>query len=279
MQRLRLLAPLLGLVTIAALATSCARSTDTVAPASGVAQDLSAARPETSPDSFWRRTRPGISGVMFVHASPDAPAVDIRLGMLPAARGLAFGENTPYRFTRSGERTIRVNVAATTTTVIEAKPTLERNTFYTVFAADRVANIGPVVLVDDLTPPARGKAHVRFVHLSPDAPAVDVAVAGGGPVVFGNTSFKGSTPFTPLAAGTYDLEVRLAGTNTVVLPLPGVKLEPRHIYTVYARGLVGGSGAQALGAGVIVNSPGFGYGDFGRALAAASDDAATAPQD
>jgi len=93
---------------------------------------------------------------------------------------------------------------------------------------------------------------VRFVHLSPDAPAVDIAVTGGG-VVFGDVAFREFLGFTPLDAGTYNLEVRLAGTPTVVLPLPGITLEAGKIYTVFARGFVGGSGAQALGAEIIVN--------------------------
>src|SRR6185295_2866966 len=113
----------------------------------------------------------------------------------------------------------------------------------TVFAVDSVASISALVLSDDLTPPASGKAHVRFVHLSPNAPAVDVAVAGGA-VVFADRSFREFTPFTPLDAGTYDLEVRLAGTTNVVLALPGITLTAGKIYTVWAKGFVGGAGAQ-----------------------------------
>lgn len=226
---------------------------------------------EVTPESLWGLFNFGISGVMFVHASPDAPAVDIRLGALPAARNLAFGDNTPYRFTLSGTRSIRVNVAGTSTTVISARPRLERGTFYSVFAANQVAAIEPVVTVDDLTPPANGLAHARFIHLSPNAPAVDIAVTGG-PVVWGNASFKDATAFTPLAAGTYDLEVRLAGSSTVVLPLPGIRLERGRIYTFYAKGLVGGAGAQALGAGAIQNWPGFGYFSGSRAVEAAQSD-------
>jgi hypothetical protein len=209
---------------------------------------LEAGSPTTNTLSF------GVSRILFVHASPDAPAVDINLGFQPVARDLEFPGNTPYRYTWSGSRTVRVNVANTATTVIRAGVTLAPRTFYSVFATGEVADLEPLVLVDDLTPPARGKAHVRFVHLSPNAPAVDVAVAGGGPVVFGNKAFREFTAFTPLDAGTYNLEVRVAGTNTVALPLPGVTLKAGKIYTVFAKGLLGGAGAQALGAGVIVNS-------------------------
>jgi hypothetical protein len=107
--------------------------------------------------------------------------------------------------------------------------------------------------VDDLTTPAAGKAHVRFIHLSPDAPAVDIAVVGG-PVVFPNSSFKQASAFTPLAAGTYNLEVRVAGTSTVALTLPPITVADGKIYTVFAKGFLSGTGTQALGAEIIVNN-------------------------
>ena len=124
---------------------------------------------------------------------------------------------------------------------------------YSVFAVNNVANIEAIVLEDDLTAPASGKSHVRFLHLSPNAPAVDITLTDG-TVVFGDYMFKENSAFTPLDAGTYDLQVRLAGTSTVVLDLPGIALTAGKIYTVFAKGLVGGTGAQALGAQIIVNN-------------------------
>ncbi len=202
----------------------------------------------------------GRARVLFVHASPDAPAVDIYVGQNRRVKNLGYPDHSSYRSVRSGTQTVKVNVAGTATSVIDAPVPFEPRTAYTIFAVDRVANIAPLVLTDDLTRPAAGKAHVRFVHLSPDAPAVDVALANGGAVVFGNQSFQQATAFTPLAAGTYDLEVRLAGTRTVVLPLPGVTLKAGRIYTVFAKGFVSGTGAQALGAEIIVNSDEIGKG-------------------
>jgi len=148
---------------------------------------------------------------------------------------------------------VKVNVAGTSTTALLANLPIVKNKNYSLFAVDSVSKLSGLFIEDNLSAPAAGKAHVRFIHLSPDAPAVDVAVTGGA-VVFGNKSFKDFTDFTPLDANTYNLEVRLAGTSTVVLPLPGIALTAGKIYTVYAKGFVGGTGAQALGAEIIVNN-------------------------
>jgi Domain of unknown function (DUF4397) len=193
------------------------------------------------------------ASVMAVHASPDAPAVDLLVDNVIAGTGLAFPNNTGYLTVSAGSHNIKVNVTGTSTTVINADVAVTGGMNYSVFAIDSVAAISAIVLTDDLTTPAAGKAHVRFIHLSPNAPAVDVAVQGG-PVVFANKAFTEYTAFTPLDAGTYDLEVRLAGTSTVVLPLNGIALQAGKIYTVFARGFVGGTGAQDLGAEIIVNN-------------------------
>jgi hypothetical protein len=165
---------------------------------------------------------------------------------------LVYPNNTGYLQVEAKTNNIKVNVSGTSTSVINADVPFEKNKNYTIFAIDSVSKISPLVLTDDLTAPASGKAHVRFVHLSPNAPAVDVALVGGA-VVFGNQLFKGSTAFAPLDAGTYNLEVRVAGTSTVALTLPPITLAAGKIYTVFAKGFLGATGAQALGAEIIVN--------------------------
>jgi len=194
------------------------------------------------------------ANVLVAHASPDAPGVDLLIDDVKQnTAALLYPGNTGYLQAESGTRNIKVNVAGTATTVINADLTLEKDKNYSVFAVDSVANISAIAFEDDLTSPASGKAHVRFIHLSPNAPAVDVAVASSGAVVFGDVSFKEGTAFSPLDAGTYNLDVRVAGTSTVALVLPAITLQAGKIYTVFAKGYLGGTGAQALGAEIIVN--------------------------
>jgi len=194
------------------------------------------------------------TNVKVIHASPDAPGVDILVdNIIVNTAELTYPNNTEYLEALAGTRNIKVNAHMTTTTVIDADVTFQSDMYYSVFAVNDLANIEPLVLEDDLTSPAAGKAHVRFIHLSPDAPAVDITLTDG-TVVFGNVSFKESSAFTPLDFGSYDLEVRIAGTTQVVLPLGTINLEDGKIYTVFAKGFVSGQGAQALGAQIIVNN-------------------------
>lgn len=192
--------------------------------------DIIAGRPAPDPE----RAR-----VRAVHASPDAPNVDILVNGIPAFTNVPFQAVSSYATLPAGTYNIKVVPAGSAApVVIDADVTIEAGNDYTVAATNVLASITPLVLVDDNSAPAAGNAHVRFVHASPDAPAVDVAVAGG-PVLFADYEFGEFSPYTPVPAGTYDLEVRLAGTTTVALPLPGITLEAGKVYTAFAMGLVG----------------------------------------
>ena len=194
---------------------------------------------------------PTTSKLMVTHASPNAPGVDLLVdGTKVNTSALDFPNSTSYLTVNSGNRNIKVNVSGTSTTVIDATPSFTANKSYSIFAVDDVAAISAIVVEDDLTAPATGKAHIRFIHLSPDAPAVDVALDGG-EVVFGDYTFKEVSAFTPLDAGTYDLEVRVTGTTTVALDLDPITLTAGKIYTVFAKGFLTGTGTQALGAQII----------------------------
>lgn len=198
-----------------------------------------------------------VSAVTYVnvtHASPDAPGVDLLVdGIVVNSQALEFPDNTGYLMVNSGTRNFKVNASGTSFTVIDETMTIGANMNYSIFAIDELSDIRALVLQDDLSAPVAGKAHVRFAHLSPDAPAVDITLTDG-TVIFGNVAFGEHVDFTPLDAGMYDLEVRVAGTNTVALELSGISLVDGAIYTVFAKGFLNGDGSQALGAEIIVNN-------------------------
>lgn len=192
--------------------------------------------------------------IRVLHASPDAPAVDVFLNGDKAVSDLAFDDITDYVDVPAGDYNVQVFPApsdGTGTPVIDADVTLNANTDYTVAAVGLLASIEPLVLVDDNSAPAAGEAKLRFVHASPDAPAVDIYAEGAG-VVVANASFKDASDYLNLPAATYNLEVRAAGTETVALDLPGVTLEEGRVYTAFAVGLL--EGEPALDAKLTVDA-------------------------
>lgn len=175
--------------------------------------------------------------VRVVHASPDAPAVDVFVNGDLAVEGLEFGTATDFLSLPAGEYQVQVSPAGGTPddAVIDAMLPLEGGQAYDVAAVGFLAEIGAEVYPVDLSPTAAGSATVRAVHASPDAPAVDVAVTGG-PVLFSGLQFPNASDYAEVDAGAYDLEVRPAGTEDVAVSASGVALDEGVVYDVYAIG-------------------------------------------
>jgi hypothetical protein len=185
----------------------------------------------------------GEAKVRVLHASPDAPAVDVYVDGSEAVSDLAFNEITGYVALAAGSHAIKVYPASANgsgTPVIDV-PSLavEAGKDYTIAAVGLLADIEPLVLADNNAAPAAGQAHLRVVHASPDAPNVDVFAEGAG-VVVSDLAFKEASEYLPLAAGSYNLEIRPAGSMTAVLDLNGVQLEAGKVYTAFAVGLAEG---------------------------------------
>lgn len=181
--------------------------------------------------------------VRAVHASPDAPPVDVLVNdAITAFEDLTFPNGSEYATLPAGVYNVKVVPAggAPETNVINADLNLFFNTDYTVVALNTLENIEPIVLEDSNRPIPPTRSKIRFVHASPDAPAVDIRVVNG-PYLFQNVSFRGVGDYVTVPNGTYDLEVLVAGTEAVALELPGVSVAGGTTYTVLAVGFLDGT--------------------------------------
>ncbi len=158
--------------------------------------------------------------VRVVHASPDAPAVDVTLDGAAVVSGVAFKAATGFATTTAGAHAIKVNVAGSATTVLSANPTLTKDRYYTVFAANKVASLEPLVVEEDGVAPTAGNIKLRVVHAAPSAPNVDVYVtapgAALGSATLSNVAFKGVSDALQVPAGDYRVRVTPTGSSTVV---------------------------------------------------------------
>jgi hypothetical protein len=179
----------------------------------------------------------GTANVRVIHASPDAPAVDIWVNGEVAISDLAFGEATDWIALPADSYDVAVAPAGADAAdaVLEATLDLEAGVNYNVAAIGFLADISATIFTTDTADLAEGQARVQVVHLSPDTPGVDVAVAGG-PVLIENLEFPDASGALDVDAGSYDLEVRPAGTEDVALDLPGVELAAGTAYDVLAIG-------------------------------------------
>lgn len=193
------------------------------------------------------------ANLRVAHLSPDTPAVDIWLDgkVVDSLKGVSFKAVSPYLKIPVGKHDIAVYVAGTTTNpAIEVKGIDLQKKNYTVGAIGLLKGAGAQALKanvynDDLTSKT-GKAKVRVIHASPDAPNVDVAVQGGA-VIVTNLKYPDATAtYLELDAGTYPLEIRAAGTTPAVLKFSTPALEAGKVYTVFAVDVVAKLGVVAV---------------------------------
>jgi hypothetical protein len=181
--------------------------------------------------------------VRVAHFSPDASYVDVYMVSLNRRQlfpNVFYKSVSAYWPVAAGPFTYEVRAAGAvpeSEPVIQVKGNLAAGRAYTVAAVGRRDRLQGVLLRDDMSPSAPGKAKVRFLDAALDLPAVDFAVAGG-PVVESRVGFREPTGYRQLASGRYRVEVRRSGAEAVVAR-GTVAVRPG---TVTSVALVGGAG-------------------------------------
>lgn len=170
-----------------------------------------------------------------LHASPDAPNVDVYIDSKQVLSNVPYPTVSSYLSLSPGTHQIKVNAAGTTTTVINVSPTLEVGGAYTAIAANFVANIEALLATDDTTAPPSGYVGLRVIHASPDAGPVDIIA--NGQLVLSNVPFGTISNYLTVPAGTYAIQVNVAGTTTTAIAA-NVKLAGGTNYSVVAIGAI-----------------------------------------
>jgi Domain of unknown function (DUF4397) len=217
--------------------------------------------------SCTREDTPNPAKIIIAHASPavfyvgpnnlapiTGPTVDVakdnKLVTIPAT-GIPYGQafiNTYYD-ALPGNNVLRIAPMFSNNNVFSRLVNLEAGKRYTAVALDFLPNIKVLLTEDDLTPPAPGKAHLRFVHAIPQsvlaalgAPRKDtIDILANGSVVFATRSFAdgltspSKNAFVPVNAGPNSIVVNVAGIPAPIAgPVP-ITLQEGKIYTVVAR--------------------------------------------
>jgi hypothetical protein len=177
-----------------------------------------------------------------------------------------------------GEVNVGVRTATGTTNYANRTVTVAPFTNTSFFAFDTLTTAGTarmLVLNNNMRAPDTGTVNIRFLHLSPNAGAVNVVLtrtlnqfglAATGTVTLSNVPYIGAsaTPnetelsrFVTVPAGTYSVSV-LSGT-TSVLSVPTLNLRQGKNYSIVARGFApsraGIPTGQTLGASVLLHNP------------------------
>jgi hypothetical protein len=174
--------------------------------------------------------------VRVFNASPNAPAVDVYVNRQKVLQGLKYKQISKYLKVPTGQCRMDIYPSGQTISPVLSEmvyilPSLR----YTIAAVGNANNLQLLPFFDNPYV-SYGETKVRFVNLSPNVPAVDIAVKDGN-VLFSNVRYKEVSDYVKVSANQkLSLEVRVSGTDNVVLTVSNVRLDSNKSYTIVATG-------------------------------------------
>jgi len=146
------------------------------------------------------------------HAVPDAPAVDVYANNYLIVKNISYKQISQYLPCLKDLRILRSIQQGMVNPVLDVNIVVPPMEILTVAAVGTLSTIGLLVIEEPKCCTSSYQTNIRFGHLSPNAPTVDITLQDG-TVIFANVSFKDVTDYLTVAPGTYELQVRIAGTN------------------------------------------------------------------
>ncbi len=185
--------------------------------------------------------------LMITLASPDAPAVDVYIDIVSIAEDFEYPNSTRYVMLGDKEHEITLRQADAEDVLFTDRVSLESATHYSYFVCDRFDAAQGMLLIDDFGAPDTNETMLRFINLSPDAPALDL-LDEDGTLLFSSIAFKEAGEFIAVPSGVRTMSIREAGTEKVLLEVSDMHLAPHAAITIWAKGFMDGEGTQAFGA-------------------------------
>jgi hypothetical protein len=195
--------------------------------------------------------------VRIAHASAVAGAVDVYLDNESVVTDASFGDVTEYMELEAGTYNLSVTEAGDEEAVVfEDNVTLDPRTPTTVALGAEVTTaetaetdettetenvtVAPLMFTDNPFPPGADDSAIRVVHLSSDAPTVDVTTDNGSVVLAENVSAGNASNYTNVPAGDYTVEIReaTADDNGTVIATADVSLAGGEAYSAWAMGMI-----------------------------------------
>ncbi|MBC6612075.1 DUF4397 domain-containing protein [Hymenobacter sp. BT507] len=181
---------------------------------------------------------PAAGKLSIVHVASAVPtSVNARVDE-QTAKTLYYGQSTGYNELSAGAHTLVVEAVATPSNQLSVPLTINSRKFHSVYIYNSSSTqVAALSLMDDLTIPSAGKAHLRFINLGYEAPRITLRnhKAGSTPYVL-DVAFRSNTGFLVIDPDTVTLRaVQPSGTVVATTSQPSI-LRAGKLYNVVLRG-------------------------------------------
>lgn len=187
--------------------------------------------------------------VRIIHASPDAPALDVYLDDQLLTVGAVFGSVTEYLSVTSGKHNLQVVPAGGTPmrqSLVTTEVSFEPETLQFVAIQNFLNAIALAVYPEDVSEiNGQGYSRIRMIHLVPDANGISLLVSDG-EELFDSVVPLTATRYEDIQAGSHNLTIR-AERQDVLAAIPvALALLPNVSYDLVVLGQIGSRSIQIL---------------------------------
>lgn len=187
----------------------------------------------------------GTVDVRAVHASPDAPAVDVIVNDEPIAEGVEFPAVGGYFEGEAETFDIRVEPAGGGDPILRAKRQFDPGTAHSIAVVGSGDEVRIKPFLDRIEQPPAGEANWRFLNLIVGSPGFDVVVPNR-QQFFRGTEFAEQSRYRSIRSGTYEVVLQRGSSDERLLSFADVPLEADTAYSAFGVGVFDGDPEPSL---------------------------------
>lgn len=200
-----------------------------------------------------------VAYVSFYHGSPKISSLQIEVDHRPYNTN-TFDYSTYFDYGRfyTGDRNFSFKIGNAANSLLDTLVKFEADKAYSFFISEEEDGFLPLLVEDDLDSPATGKALIRLVHLSPDAPEVTLLTGEDEEELFENQGYREVSDFVEVEAGRLNLNLVAAAGSESLVSATNVNVREGRIYTLVVRGYKENSNtANSLSLQLVRNYPNY----------------------
>ena len=172
--------------------------------------------------------------IRILNAVPEGENLDIYINKNTLYKDLEVGEFSPYVYVPNGSYEMSAYIADTKSNpIVRQNIEINNKELTTIAIVGNENNIEVLSIKEDTQPPDGNMSRVRIVHLSPNAPEVNIVADDK--IIFEEVGYGDVTEYKEIIPKVYKVDVETYDRKKL-LRSDLVKINPGRVYTFYAIG-------------------------------------------
>ncbi|KQR69745.1 DUF4397 domain-containing protein [Pedobacter sp. Leaf176] len=180
-----------------------------------------------------------ISYLRVINASPSLATYNVYLnGNAINSTALPFLGSIAYTSRAAGNYGLKFTSGSSVESLYSKDITLGAGSSYSYYLVNKPGQLDGLIISEDISAGSTDKAYIRFINLSPDAPALDLVKTGTTTSYGENKAFKTANGFVEIAAGTYSIDAKETASGIIRATKTDAAFAAGYHYDVICGGLI-----------------------------------------